>query len=89
MQESLEKEFTARAYLHKIAIVGGLLMRNYVEKERAKGGVQLAQPTLMEIADAYSNAEIQKAIQEGTFEDLYQECWAEVVKEMPEYLSVM
>jgi hypothetical protein len=41
------------------------------------------------MADSYSNQVIQKAMADGTFEDLYKQSWEKIVTNMPEYMTVM
>ena len=71
--ETLLEEFKAREFLHKVAIVGGAIMHNYMEEEKAKGGAQLPDFIIEEKAQAYSDRVIQKAMAMGTLNKLYEE----------------
>ena len=85
---TLEQELTARIFLHKVAIAGGVIMDKYM-KEQQKGDINIPSFVLEGVADSYSNNVIQKAMQDGTFEDLYNDAWNSIVKTMPEHTKVM
>ena len=84
---TLETEFKAREFIHKTAIVGGALMRNYIIANSK--GVALPPHILQEQADEYSNKVMQKALQEGTFETLYNSIWEQLKDVLPENLKLM
>lgn len=85
---TLEQELTARIFLHKVAITGGVLMKEYIDQQRYRG-VNLPNLSLEEMADKYSNRVIQQSLKDGTFETLYKTSWNLIVNTMPEYLKVM
>ena len=85
---TLEKELYARIFLHKVAITGGTLMKQYIAKE-SQGDIKLPTSTLEEQADKYSNNRMQQAMQDGTFETLYQEAWESIKHTIPEYMKVV
>ena len=87
-EQTLEQELQARIFIHKVAIASGVLMKEYIEKER-EGVIKLPVSTLRDMADSYSNQVIQKAMADGTFEDLYKQAWDKAVINMPEYMTVM
>lgn len=87
-EQTLEQELQARIFIHKVAIAGGVLMKEYIDRE-TQGAVKLPACAIQDMADSYSNQIIQKAIADGTFEDLYKQSWEKVVVSMPEYMSVM
>ena len=63
-------------------------MKEYIDKE-TQGAIKLPKSAIQDMADAYSNQVIQKAMADGTFEDLYRQSWEKAVINMPEYMSVM
>lgn len=85
---TLEQELTARIFLHKVAITGGVLMKEYIDQQRY-GKVNLSNFSLEEMADKYSNRVIQQSLKDGTFETLYKTAWNSIIDTMPEYLKVM
>ena len=87
-EQTLEQELQARIFIHQVAIIGGILKQEYIEKER-EGVIKLPKSALQDIADSYSNQVIQKAMADGTFEDLYKQSWEKAVIDMPEYMTVM
>ena len=84
---SLEEEFKAREFLHKTAIVGGALMRNYIIANSKD--VSLPSPIIQEQADEYSNKVMQHALNNGTFEELYNNIWKQLADVLPEDLKLM
>ena len=87
-EQTLEQELQARIFIHKVAIAGGVLMKEYIDKE-TQGAIKLPKSAIQDMADSYSNQVIQRAIADGTFEDLYKQSWEKIVTNMPEYMSVM
>ena len=87
-EQTLEQELQARIFIHKVAIAGGVLMKEYIDKER-QGSIKLPVSAIQDMADSYSNQVIQKAMTDGTFEDLYKQAWEKAVINMPEYMTVM
>ena len=87
-EQTLEQELQARIFIHKVAIAGGVLMKEYIDKE-TQGVIKLPKSAIQDMADSYSNQVIQRAIADGTFEDLYKQSWEKAVINMPEYMTVM
>lgn len=85
---TLEQELIARIFLHKVAITGGVLMKEYIDQQRY-GEVNLPNLSLEEMADKYSSRVIQQSMKDGTFETLYKTSWNSIVNTMPEYLKVI
>ena len=84
---TLEQELIARIFLHKVAITGGVLMKEYIDHQ----GYGEINPNLSleEMADKYSSRVIQQSMKDGTFETLYKTSWNSIVNTMPEYLKVI
>ena len=85
--ETLETEFKAREFMHKTAIVGGALMRNYIIANSK--GVSLPPHIIEKQADEYSNKVIQHALEHGTFETLYNNIWEQLKDVLPDNLKLM
>ena len=85
---TLEQELKARIFLHKVAVTGGVLMKEYIDQQKY-GGVNLPNSSLEEMADKYSNRVIQQSMKDGTFETLYKTSWNSIIDTMPEYLKVI
>lgn len=87
---TLEQELTARIFLHKVAIAGGVIMKNYMENQRyIEGETNISEPLLEELADQYSDKLIKQAFEKGTFEDLYNSAWESIMETMPEHTKVI
>ena len=79
----LEEELKARVFLHKVAITGGVLMKEYMQTQ-LKGSVKLPHFQVAEMADEYSNKIMQEALAKGTFDSLYEKAWDIVSPLMPD-----
>ena len=87
---TLEQELRARIFLHKASIAGGVLAREYIDRElQQESSVSIPKSQLEELADQYSNEIVQKAINEGTFNSLYENAWDKIKDTIPEYLKVL
>ena len=84
---TLEQEFKAREFMHKAAIVGGALMQEYIIANSK--GVSLPPAIIEKQADEYSNKVMQKALQGGTFETLYNNVWEQLKDVLPENLKLI
>ena len=87
-QAELLRELTARTFVHKTAILGGVLMKNYMDKVN-ENGAKIPDFMLEDLADQYSNKVMQQSLQVGTFDNLYKEAWASIVLDIPEHVSVI
>ena len=85
---TLEKELQARIFMHKVSVTGGVLMKEYMDKE-LQGNIKLPNHIIKEQADEYSNGIIQQALQNGTFEVLYENSWEKIKHTIPEHLKVL
>ena len=85
---TLEQELKARIFVHKVSITGGVLMKEYLDKER-QSAVKLPPFQMQEQADQYSNGIIQQALQNGTFEVLYEDAWNKIKYTIPENMKVL
>jgi hypothetical protein len=85
---TLEQELQTRIFIHKISITGGVLMKEYIDRER-QGSVKLPTSAIQDMADQYSNEIIQKTLQDVTFEDLYNNAWNKIKYTMPEHTKVI
>ena len=83
MALTLEQELKARIFLHKVAIAGGVLMREYISSQ-LNGDVKLPKFQVAEQADEYSNRIIRQAMEQGTFDALYEKAWDKIVDIMPD-----
>ena len=79
---TLEQELTARVFVHKFAIASGVLIREYMQKNSEM-------EKLEELAEEYANDIVQKSLENGTFDDLYNKAWESVKDVMPEHTKVM
>ena len=89
MELTLEQEFMARAFFHKSTILGGYVMNKYINDEKAKGGITLPDPILMEQAEKISEQVVQESLRDGTFNQLYETAWKDISDRMPEYLKLL
>ena len=86
---TLEQELTARIMVHKMAVTGGVLMQQYMESNYKAGGINLPNSTLTDMADDYSEQVMKKAMENGTFDELYEKAWDKIKHTIPEYTKVM
>ena len=86
-EQTLEQELKTRIFMHKIAVAGGVLMQEYI-KDQLQGSLQLPKFQVEEMADKYSNKVIQRALADGTFEDLYAQSWDKIKYTIPENMKV-
>lgn len=84
---TLEQEFFARVFMHRVAVTGGVLMKTFIDKHSK--GIALPPLVVEEVAQKYSNEVMQQAIQDGTFNDLYENAWDSIKDNMPEHLCVI
>ena len=85
---TLEQELKARIFMHKVSVAGGVLMKEYMDKE-LQGNIKLPNHIIREQADEYSNGIIQQALQNGTFEVLYEDAWNKIKNTIPEHMKVL
>ena len=85
---SLEKELQARIFVHKVAIVGGILQKEFTMKEN-NNPIKLPPFEIAQQAELYSNTIIQKAIADETFNQLYNNSWDKIKNIIPDNLCVM
>ena len=85
---TLEQELVARVFMHKTAILGGVLMKNYID-EQTKGNVSIPLCMVEEVADQYSNSVMQKALRDGTFDSMYNDAWESIKEVMDEHTKVI
>ena len=87
MELTLEKELKARIWTHKVAVLGGVSLRNYLAKQ-AQEGIKIPAFQLSDIAENYSNEVINKAIEDGTFEEQYEQAWNSIKNTIPEEFKI-
>ena len=63
-------------------------MKDFIQKE-SQSDIKVPTVTLTKMADAYSEEVMQKAMAEGTFEDLYNKAWDKIKYIMPENMKVI
>ena len=85
---TLEQELVARIFMHKTAVLGGVLMKEYIDKQTV-GMVNLPTFIIEEQADKHSNTVMRTALKEGTFDSMYNDAWDKIVDTMPEHLKVI
>lgn len=87
--KTLEKEFAARVFIHKLAVAHAYVQDIYVKQELQKGGVLLSTPTIQQQAEQRANTLISSAMQNGSFDYLYNKAWEHIGDRLPEYMNVM
>ena len=85
---TLEKELSERIMVHKVAVAGGVLAHEYMQREN-NSAVKLPPFQMSAQADEYSNQVMRDAMVKGTFDELYEESWDKVKNFMPEHLKVV
>jgi hypothetical protein len=72
--------------MHKVAIVGGVLMSAYIKAN--SNGINFPPNIIEQHADEYSNKVIKYAIEHGTFESLYNNSWDSIKDNIPDDLNL-
>ena len=80
----LEQELQARIFLHKVAIVKSTVAHAYIVKEKAKGGLMLAEPCLEENAMEFADTIVHKLLEKGKLDNAYDKAWEEVRNYIPD-----
>ena len=83
-----EQELMARIFVHKRAVAGAVLMQNYIKNEM-QSAVKLPPFQMREQADQYANIVMQQALNNGTFDMLYDSAWNKIKNNIPENLNVV
>lgn len=82
---TLEQEFLARSFMHKVTITGGLLTQSFVEQHK---DTNIPEEILTEVGHEFAQKVIQKNLEEGTFDELYNDSWDIVVKGISDNFSI-
>ena len=87
---TLEKELQARIFVHRTAVLGAFIMREYMDKKRKDNtGVELPDFIIQKQADEFSNRLMSQAMQDGTFNDMYELAWDNLSESIPDNLKVL
>ena len=89
MELTLERELTARIFMHKVTMVKSAIASGYIAKKVKEGGLLLAQPYLEEEAIEYSDRVVPELVCDGKLEEVYEEAWEQIVKCMPDNYGIM
>ena len=81
---TIEQELVARIFMHKVAITGSVLVREYLDKQEG-----IPEFLIRDKASDYSQEIIQNALSNGTFDTLYNRAWNEVKDILPEHLKIV
>ena len=84
MELTLEQEFKAREFMHKVAIVGGAFMSNYLNEEREKGGAMLPDIILQQQAQEYSDKMLKEIMALGKLDNIYNDLWETLKDILPD-----
>ena len=87
--ENLEKELQVRIMVHKMAVLGGVLMKEYIDKHTSLGSPNFPDFMLKEQANIYTDNIVQSSLEDGTFNQRYESAWEELVEVMPEHANFM
>lgn len=88
MFTTLEQELTARIFLHKVAVTRGALVNEYIAKEK-QADVVLPDMFLEENAMQQADGKIQKALLDGTFNEMYSQAWERIISHIPDNFCIM
>lgn len=81
---TIEQELVARVFMHKVAVVGSVLIQEYKHNQQ-----EIPAFLLEEQASTYSTGIIQQALENGTFEVLYNKAWEEIKDILPEHTKII
>ena len=82
---TLEQELKRRIHMHKLGIVGGSLMNEYINKAIAENNIA---PTLEAEAQLYSDKVIEKLLEANLFNAVYNYTWNDLQYVLPDDLII-
>ena len=86
---TLEKELTARILAHKVAMSKAALVRQYIDKEKASGGILLSDNYIEEQALDMADTIVHKAMGKGKLDLLYNDSWEFLKDRIPDSFCLM
>lgn len=89
MELTLEQELKSRITVHKTVITTAYFTRKYIDKELAKGGIQLPITIIERDGLEYAQKKVQGYLCKGNLDEVYEQVWEKWVDQMPEHYNVM
>ena len=87
---TLEQELQARIFVHKQAVLGGFVQQKFLEDmSEDNKGTQIPHCVIMDRAERFSRQFVQDAMAEGTFNELYEKAWEQLVPIIPDNLNIL
>ena len=87
--QELMQELNSRIFIHKVAIVGGVLTQKYIDEQKSQKGAMLPEPIINQQAEEYSQQILARALSTGTLNTLYEQTWEEIVAFLPDNTNLM
>ena len=87
MEQTLEQELQERIFIHKVAILGGTIMSDFIERQ-SKGDVRLPDFIIEEQASKFSDVMMKQMLCDGVFDEMYEQAWNVLKDNIPEDLKV-
>ena len=85
----LEKELKARIFLHQVTIVKSMLVGVYIENERKRGGIALAEPMVKKNAMDYADKTLVDIMSKGNLKEAYEEAWEAIGSRLPDNYCIL
>ena len=87
--DNLEQELRVRIMVHRMLVLGGVLMKEYIDKHTSLGSPNFPEFMLKEQANKYMDEVVRSSLEDGTFNQRYELAWEEFVEVMPEHVNLM
>ena len=84
---TLEQEFMARAFMHKVTIAGGLLAKTYIDDHKEKFA-DVPEEIIEKLGHEFAQKVIHDTMQKGTFDELYNDAWDVVSEGISDNFSI-
>lgn len=88
-QAELLEELNARVFTHKTAIVGGVIMSDYIKEQKSMGGAMLPETIIEKQAQEYSQKALQHALATGNLNSMYEDTWEKIKNALPDETNVV
>jgi hypothetical protein len=87
--QELMQELNSRIFIHKVAIVGGVLTQKYINEQKSRKGAMLPEPIINQQAEEYSQQILAKALATGTLNTMYEQTWEEIGSFLPDNTNLV
>lgn len=86
---TLEEELKVRIFAHKTTIAKVALVKQFIEKEKEGAGILLPEPIIEQQALERADKLVEKLLDKGELDSLYENAWIAIQDKLPENFSIM